>query len=96
MSVDAISNEAVLTATGIAVSLFLLWVRWSIKHLITDAVSTSVRTTVNGKIDRMQDTVDYLREWTKDHDVAHDIDQKALIAALKRQGIEPADGWDAA
>lgn len=79
-----------LAVVGVALTGLIAWMRWS----LTTAVEAVVTRTVNGRIDRVHDDVRWLKGWTESHDRKHGYEQRQLIDALRRQGIEPADGWE--
>jgi hypothetical protein len=76
-------------SAGAVLALLVAWIRWS----ITTAVRLSIQTTVNGKVDAVQRTVDDIVERQKAHNSTHLVEQAALLAALARQGFDLPDGW---
>lgn len=95
MTAEIVSGAAVIVfATTLA--LVLSWVKWSLRT----AVKESITETVNGKIDSLtvtatdlKDSVQRVERWTEKHDRRHLHEQKQLIAALNRQGVDAPDGW---
>lgn len=87
-------TEAVwaITATVVAGGI-AAWFRFTLKVVRRD-VENAVRSTVNGRLDRIDAKLADLNSWNAKHDRRHSQERRQLLAAMDRNQLSPPDGWD--